>query len=364
MHRVNLFRGPEKQVLRDISLSFFPGAKIGVLGPNGAGKSSLLKIMAGELEPSNGRAELAPGARVGMLPQEPQLDPSLDVRGNVELGVAEKRELLDRFAAHLGPVRRADDRRRDDRAAGGAGRGAGPDRPHRRLEPRPARSTWRWTRCGCPPGDAAVDNLSGGEKPPRGAVPPAAVHARPAAARRADQPPRRRVGGLAGAVPGAVRGHRLAVTHDRYFLDNVAGWILELDRGHGIPFQGNYSSWLEQKQARLAVEEKQESRPPPHAGARAGVGADGAPRPPRQVQGAPRRRTRSCSPRSRTSSSTRSRSTSPPARGWATWWSRPTRLARAFGDRLLFEDLSSRCRRAASSASSAPTAPARRRCSA
>ena len=125
--------------------------------------------------------------------------------------------------------------------------------------------------------------------------------------------------------PGTV----VAVTHDRYFLDNVAGWILELDRGRGIPFQGNYSSWLEQKEARLAVEEKQASAPPAHAAARARVGADGAARPPRQVEGARWPPTSSCWPRSSRSSSTRSRSTSRPARGWATWWSRPTACARA-----------------------------------
>ena len=124
-------------------------------------------------------------------------------------------------------------------------------------------------------------------------------------------------------------GTVLAVTHDRYFLDNVAGWILELDRGHGIPFQGNYSSWLEQKQARLAVEEKQESARRRTLAARAGVGADGAARPARQVPGAASTPTSSCWPRRRRSSSTRSRSTSRPARGWATWWSRRTACARA-----------------------------------
>ena len=259
MHRVNLFRGPEKQVLRDISLSFFPGAKIGVLGPNGAGKSSLLKIMAGELEPSSGRAELAPGARVGMLPQEPQLDPSLDVRGNVELGVAEKRGAARPVRRDLRPVRRADDRRRDDRAARGAGRGAGHDRPHRRLEPRPDAGRGDGCASAARPRDAAVDNLSGGEKR-RVALcrlllssPDLLLLDEPTNHLDAES-----VAWLEQFLE-RFEGTVLAVTHDRYFLDNVAGWILELDRGHGIPFQGNYTSWLEQKQARLAVEEKQES---------------------------------------------------------------------------------------------------------
>ena len=116
MHRVNLFRGPEKQVLRDISLSFFPGAKIGVLGPNGAGKSTPAQDHGRlELRPPSGDARARAGRAVGFLPQEPQLDPTKDVRGNVEHGVAEKRALLDRFDGDLRPVRRADDRRRDDR---------------------------------------------------------------------------------------------------------------------------------------------------------------------------------------------------------------------------------------------------------
>ncbi len=258
MHRVNLFRGPEKQVLRDISLSFFPGAKIGVLGPNGAGKSSLLKIMAGELEPSNGRAELAPGARVGMLPQEPQLDSSLDVRGNVELGVAEKRELLDRFAAIS--ARFAEPMTDEEMTALLEEQGEVQDRIDRT-------DAWNLDQTldvamdalRLPPADAAVDNLSGGEKR-RVALcrlllssPDLLLLDEPTNHLDAES-----VAWLEQFLE-RFEGTVLAVTHDRYFLDNVAGWILELDRGHGIPFQGNYTSWLEQKQARLAVEEKQES---------------------------------------------------------------------------------------------------------
>ena len=258
MHRVNLFRGPEKQVLRDISLSFFPGAKIGVLGPNGAGKSSLLKIMAGELEPSNGRAELAPGARVGMLPQEPQLDSSLDVRGNVELGVAEKRELLDRFAAIS--ARFAEPMTDEEMTALLEEQGEVQDRIDRT-------DAWNLDQTldvamdalRLPPADAAVDDLSGGEKR-RVALcrlllssPDLLLLDEPTNHLDAES-----VAWLEQFLE-RFEGTVLAVTHDRYFLDNVAGWILELDRGHGIPFQGNYTSWLEQKQARLAVEEKQES---------------------------------------------------------------------------------------------------------
>jgi sulfate-transporting ATPase len=256
MYRVDKFYGPDRQVLGNISLSFFPGAKIGVLGPNGSGKSTLLRIMAGKEEPSSGVAELAPNATVGLLEQEPWLDPAKNVRENVEDGVRELRDLLDRFnqisAAFAEPdadfdallaeqakvqdaIDRADAWQLDDHL----------DHAMDALR--------------LPDGDRDVETLSGGE--------------------------RRRVAlcRLLLSAPGLLlldeptnhldaesvlwlerfladyKGTVVAVTHDRYFLDNVAGWILELDRGRGIPFQGNYSSWLEQKQARLAVEEKQES---------------------------------------------------------------------------------------------------------
>ena len=164
MSRVNKFHGPDKQVLADISLSFLPGAKIGVLGPNGAGKSTLLRIMAGLDEPSNGRAELAPGATVGYLPQEPELDPARDVRGNVELGVAENAIAARPLQRAVGEVRRADVRRRDGGAAGGAGRGAGPDRAAVGLEPRPRCWISAMDALRCPPADADVSTLSGGER--------------------------------------------------------------------------------------------------------------------------------------------------------------------------------------------------------
>jgi ATP-binding cassette ChvD family protein len=258
MHRVQKFHGPDRQVLRDISLSFLPGAKIGVLGPNGAGKSTLLRIMAGLEETSSGDARLAPGATVGFLPQEPELDPAKDVRGNVEDGVAEKRDLLQRFEEIS--ARFAEPMSDDEMTALLEEQGDVQDRIDRT-------DAWNLERTldtamdalRCPPSDADVATLSGGE---RRRVALCRVLLSSPDLLLLDEPTNhldaesvawleRFLAEYAGTV--------LAVTHDRYFLDNVAGWILELDRGHGIPFQGNYTSWLEQKQARLAVEEKQES---------------------------------------------------------------------------------------------------------
>ncbi|TML67170.1 MAG: energy-dependent translational throttle protein EttA [Actinobacteria bacterium] len=256
MFRVDKFFGPDRQVLASISLSFLPGAKIGVLGPNGAGKSTLLRIMAGLDEPSSGHAELAPGATVGLLPQEPELDPAKDVRGNVEDGVLPLRDLLDRFnavsAAFAEPdadfdallAQQASVQEQIDRHDAWS-LDATLDRAMDALR--------------LPDGDRDVTTLSGGEK------------RRVALCRLLLQSPdlllldeptnhldAESVAWLERFLAD-YKGTVMAVTHDRYFLDNVAGWILELDRGRGIPFQGNYSSWLEQKQARLAAEEKQES---------------------------------------------------------------------------------------------------------
>jgi ATP-binding cassette ChvD family protein len=256
MYRVDKFYGPERQVLATISLSFLPGAKIGVLGPNGAGKSTLLRIMAGKEEPSSGVAELAPGATVGMLEQEPELDPKKTVRENVEDGVRATRDLLDRFneisakfaepdadfdalLAEQGKVQdsidRADAWQLDDRL----------DHAMDALR--------------LPDGDRDVETLSGGE---RRRVALCRLLLSAPDLLLLDEPTNHLD---AESVLWLERfladynGTVVAVTHDRYFLDNVAGWILELDRGKGLPFQGNYSSWLEQKQARLAVEEKTES---------------------------------------------------------------------------------------------------------
>ncbi len=258
MHRVNKFHGPDKQVLADISLSFLPGAKIGVLGPNGAGKSTLLRIMAGLDEPSNGTAQLAPGATVGFLPQEPELDPAKDVRGNVEDGVAEKRDLLDTF--NRLSARFAEPMSDDEMAALLEQQGEVQDRIERM-------GAWDLERdldvamdaLRCPPPDADVSTLSGGE---RRRVAMCRLLLSSPDLLLLDEPTNHLDAESVAWLEQFLErfsGTVLAVTHDRYFLDNVAGWILELDRGRGIPFQGNYSSWLEQKQARLAVEEKQTS---------------------------------------------------------------------------------------------------------
>ncbi|MBX5474607.1 MAG: energy-dependent translational throttle protein EttA [Thermoleophilia bacterium] len=256
MYRVDKFYGPDRQVLANISLSFLPGAKIGVLGPNGAGKSTLLRIMAGREEPSSGIAELAPGATVGLLEQEPRLDPAKDVRGNVEDGVRPLRDLLDRFdeiAARLAEpgadvdallaeqaevqdaIERADAWQLDDRL----------DHAMDALR--------------LPDGDRDVETLSGGE---RRRVALCRLLLSAPDLLLLDEPTNHLDAESVAWLERFLadyKGTVVAVTHDRYFLDNVAGWILELDRGRGIPFEGNYSSWLEQKQARLAAEEKQAS---------------------------------------------------------------------------------------------------------
>jgi energy-dependent translational throttle protein EttA len=240
---------PDKEVLKDISLSFMPGAKIGVLGYNGAGKSTVLRIMAGLDTDYDGQAQLAPGATVGLLEQEPELDPDKDVRGNIEEAVGEVRALLDRFnelsmnyseetAEEMGTIQERID----------AVDGWNLDTT---LEI--AMDALR-----CPPPDADVSTLSGGE---RRRVALCRLLLRQPDLLLLDEPTNhldaesvawleRHLQDYAGTV--------VAVTHDRYFLDNVAGWILELDRGRGIPYQGNYSGWLEQKRQRLEQESRQE----------------------------------------------------------------------------------------------------------
>ena len=258
MHRVQKFHGPERQVLRDITLSFYPGAKIGVLGPNGAGKSTLLRIMAGLDEPSSGRAELAPGSTVGLLSQEPQLDPAKDVRGNVEDGVAEKRDLLEKF--NQLSQRFTEPMSDEEMTARLEEQGEVQDRIER-LD------AWNLDRdldvamdaLRCPPSDTDVATLSGGE---RRRVALCRLLLSAPDLLLLDEPTNHLDAESVAWLEQFLErfsGTVLAVTHDRYFLDNVAGWILELDRGHGIPFQGNYSSWLEQKEARLGIEEKQAS---------------------------------------------------------------------------------------------------------
>jgi len=249
---------PNREVLKGIWLSFFPGAKIGLIGANGAGKSTLLKIMAGVIKDFLGEAWPAEGVRVGFLPQEPQLDPAKDVLGNVEMGVSATRNLLEafdainaRFAEEMSPEEMdkvlAEQARIQD--AIDACNGWEIDRT---LEI--AMDALR-----LPPGNADVTRLSGGER--RRVALCRLLLERPDLL-LLDEPTNHldaeSVAWLERFLkeyPGTV----VAITHDRYFLDNVAGWILELDRGEGIPWEGNYSSWLDQKQARLAAEEKQES---------------------------------------------------------------------------------------------------------
>jgi len=250
MYKLSRTHPPDKQVLKDISLSFFPGAKIGVLGLNGAGKSTLLRIMAGRDHGFRGDAQLAPGATVGMLEQEPQLDDAKDVRGNVEDGVAETRALLDRFnelAANYSDETADEFARLQDRIDAADAWNLDTQLDH-------AMDALR-----LPPPDADVTNLSGGE---RRRVALCRLLLSAPDLLLLDEPTNHLDAESVAWLEQHLeqyKGTVVAVTHDRYFLDNVAGWILELDRGHGLPFKGNYSSWLEQKQERLAQEERQES---------------------------------------------------------------------------------------------------------
>ena len=256
MIRASKFYGPERKVLDNITLAFLPGAKIGVLGPNGAGKSTLLRIMAGAEETSSGSAELAAGATVGFLPQEPDLDPAKDVRANVEDGVRPLRDLLDRFNAISAQFAEPD---ADYDALLAEQARVQEDIDRRDAWTLDAQLDRAMDALRVPEGDRDVTTLSGGE---RRRVALCRLLLSSPDLLLLDEPTNhldaesvawleRFLAEYAGTV--------VAVTHDRYFLDNVAGWILELDRGRGIPYEGNYSGWLEQKQARLAVEEKQES---------------------------------------------------------------------------------------------------------
>jgi sulfate-transporting ATPase len=247
MHRLSRSFPPDKEVLREVSLSFYPGAKIGVLGYNGAGKSTLLRIMAGVDGEYRGEAQLAPGASVGLLEQEPALDPGKDVRGNVEDGVAELRGLLNRFnelAANYSDESSDEFARIQERidAAGAWNLDTMLDTAMDALR--------------LPPGDADVSTLSGGE---RRRVALCRLLLRAPDLLLLDEPTNHldaeSVAWLEQHL-SQYRGTIVAITHDRYFLDNVAGWILELDRGRGIPYEGNYSGWLVQKQQRLEQEER------------------------------------------------------------------------------------------------------------
>ena len=255
MSRVAKIVPPKRFILRDISLSFFPGAKIGVLGLNGSGKSTLLRIMAGVDNEIEGEARPQPGIRIGFLPQEPRLDPAKDVRGNVEEAVAEAKAALARldevYAAYAEPDADFDALAKEQADLENLIQAQDAHNLDRTLEI--AADALR-----LPPWEADVDKLSGGEK--RRVALCRLLLSKPDML-LLDEPTNHldaeSVAWLEHFLqdyPGTV----IAVTHDRYFLDNVAGWILELDRGHGIPWQGNYTSWLEQKEQRLELEEKQE----------------------------------------------------------------------------------------------------------
>ncbi len=258
MHRLSKIVPPKREILKNINLSFYPGAKIGVVGSNGSGKSSLLKIMAGLDTDFLGEAWAAKGTKIGYLAQEPELDASLDVRGNVELAVADTRNLLKRFEeVSMAFAEISTDEEMNALIEEQA-----------KLQDRiDASNAWDLDRkieiamdaLRLPPGESNVTTLSGGE---RRRVALCRVLLEQPDMLLLDEPTNHldaeSVAWLEhhlAAFPGTI----VAITHDRYFLDNVAEWILELDRGQGIPWQGNYSSWLEQKQERLRQEEKSES---------------------------------------------------------------------------------------------------------
>jgi ATP-binding cassette ChvD family protein len=256
MVRVSKFYGADRKVLDDITLAFLPGAKIGVLGVNGAGKSTLLRIMAGVEEPSSGQADLRAGSTVGFLRQEPDLDETRDVRGNVEDGVRYLRDLLDSFNRISGEFANPD-----------ADFDALLEEQGRVQEQIDRHDAWSldatldraMDALRLPDGDRDVTTLSGGE---RRRVALCRLLLSSPDLLLLDEPTNHLdaesvawLERFLADYPGTV----VAITHDRYFLDNVAGWILELDRGAGIPWEGNYSSWLEQKRVRLSIEEKSES---------------------------------------------------------------------------------------------------------
>jgi energy-dependent translational throttle protein EttA len=309
---------PSRIILDDIWLSFYPGAKIGVLGPNGAGKSSLLKIMAGVDQDFQGEAWAHKGTRIGYLPQEPQLDESLDVRGNVELAVAAQRKLLTRFdeISHRFAEPMSDEEMNKLIEEQG-----------RVQEQIDAHDLWNLDNkievamdaLRLPPADASVKNLSGGE---RRRVALCRVLLEEPDMLLLDEPTNHLdaesvawLEHFLESFPGTV----VAITHDRYFLDNVAKWILELDRGRGVPYEGNYSGWLEQKKTRLQQEEKIASARQ-RSLARELEWVRMAPR-----RGRPRAR-RACrttsrwSARNRRRGSRTTRSSSPRRRAWATTW--------------------------------------------
>jgi len=256
MRRVTRFHPPDKEVVKDMTLAFYPGAKIGVIGPNGSGKSSLLRIMAGVDDGYTGEARLSPGFSRGLLDQEPQLDPSKDVKGNVMDGVGAVADLLRQYDEVLARYADADadyDQIGEDQA-----------RLEAEIEAKGANDLDRQIEIAMdalrlPPGDADVSTLSGGER--RRVALCRLLLSKPDLL-LLDEPTNHLDAESVAWLEHTLRdypGTVVAVTHDRYFLDNVARWILELERGRGSPFEGNYSSWLEQKQERLRMEQKADS---------------------------------------------------------------------------------------------------------
>src|SRR5690606_426848 len=250
MHGMSKAYAGGKKVLDNIHLSFYPDAKIGILGPNGSGKSTLLKIMAGIDTEFTGEAWAADGAKIGYLAQEPQLDPNLDVLGNVMLGVKEKKAVIDRYNELMMDY--------SDETA---------DEATKLQDVIDSQNLWdlesqvevAMEALGCPPGDASVDNLSGGEK--RRVALCALLLSKPDLL-LLDEPTNHLDAETTAWLERHLRefeGAVLIITHDRYFLDNVTGWILELDRGRGVPYEGNYTAYLEAKAKRYATEQREDA---------------------------------------------------------------------------------------------------------
>ncbi len=323
MNRVAKVVPPKRHILRDISLSFFPGAKIGVLGLNGSGKSTLLRIMAGIDTEIDGEARPQPGIKIGYLPQEPQLDPDKDVRGNVEEGVAETKALVDRFNEismkfaepmdddEMNALLEEQGKLQDAIDAAGAWE------LERKLEI--AADALR-----LPPWDADVTTLSGGER--RRVALCRLLLSQPDML-LLDEPTNHLdaesvawLERFLDEYPSTV----IAVTHDRYFLDNVAGWILELDRGHGIPWEGNYSSWLEQKEAAPQNRGSLGKSPAKSDAARTRMGTQQPQGPPGKIQSTPATVRGNLLIRATRNATKPTRSTYRPVRDSATSFSRST----------------------------------------